>query len=171
MSFIIHKLLKHDFIKKGHKVLDFGGGNGKHSLPLIKEGCEVTILDRFNLPNKQKGLTVVECDMREYKTSQKFDVILAINSLPFLSSKDEIITAIDFMQKHLKKGGIIVFTLFGIKHEWNGQSKRIFNTAKEVSEIIEGFDVYSKREELGYVITMDGTKTFWHAYELWVQNI
>lgn len=89
-----------DFFKKelngtsNASVLDLGGGSGEIAVFLAKRGFNVTLLDNsksqlakaIKKANKNKiKITPILSDMSKFSFKKKYDVILAINSLNFLT--------------------------------------------------------------------------------------
>ena len=114
-------LLKH---LKGKTVLDIGGGPGRYSIFLAKQGYEVTLIDlssgNINLA-KQKisennlNIKTYETDARDLSKLNlgKFDNVLVMGPLYHLSKDDDRIKCINEAKKHLAKNGkIFVASLF-----------------------------------------------------------
>jgi tellurite methyltransferase len=97
---------------KGKQVLDLGVGSGRNTELLINKGFKVTGVDSSPdalriLNNKidSPNLTLINDDLLEYQFNKKFDLILSIGVLHFLSPKNsqELLKKI---QNHTKIGGI-----------------------------------------------------------------
>jgi tellurite methyltransferase len=97
------------------EALDLGAGNGRNTMFLISQAFNVTSVD-----SSEKGLKILEkkvedkrklktvlSDVREFKTDKKFDIVVAIGLLHFLS-KEEGKRLIENIQKWTKKGGVNV---------------------------------------------------------------
>ena len=169
MSQIVNYIRQHNLAKKGFKILDLGGRDGIHSLPFIKDGCEVTIVDRKILANKRKGLIKQKMDIRDFKYNGKYDLILINNVLPFLKG-DEVLPFIENAHKHLKKGGVLEFTLFGVKHAWFWEPHIFFHDQSFIKALKKKYKVIFFKEEEGDKITLVNDKVYWHNYELWIKK-
>lgn len=115
-------LLKH---LKGKTVLDIGGGPGRYSIFLAKQGYEVTLIDlssgNINLA-KQKinennlNIKTYEADARDLSKLNlgKFDNVLVMGPLYHLSKDDDRIKCINEAKKHLAKNGKIFVSFINI---------------------------------------------------------
>lgn len=166
MTHLTSKLKKDGFVKPGGKVLDLGGGKGFHSVPLSEEGMKVTLVDKKPSDFNNEFISSEMCDVRDYKIKGKYDVVLCYNVLPFLDKKSEVRALVKDCMKHLKKGGVFVFTLWGPSHEWAG--KRLTHISPELYLLLRNYDVYYMEEKEGMVTVMNGSKAYWHAHEFWV---
>jgi tellurite methyltransferase len=97
------------------EALDLGAGNGRNTLFLISQSFHVTSVDTSKeglkiledkVEDKTK-LTTVLCDVREFQTEKRYDFIVAIGLLHFLS-KEEGIDLIKKIQSWTKIGGVNV---------------------------------------------------------------
>jgi len=95
--------------------LDLGVGNGRNTIYLLSKSFKVTGVDSsevgLNILKERVGnnpnLETVLCDVTKYQTDKKYDIVLAIGLLHFLSKKDgtNLVTKI---QEWTKNGGINV---------------------------------------------------------------
>lgn len=92
---IIIKQLVSD-IPPGGQVIDFGVGDGKHSLPLARLGYKLTGVDissveihKFEQNAELAGvnITSINTDMCEFKPQRKYDVVMSIASLNYVRKK------------------------------------------------------------------------------------
>ncbi len=112
--------------------LDLGAGNGRNTLFLLSKSFKVTSVD-----SSEEGLRILEekadtkeklntvlSDVRIFQTKEKYNIILAIGLLHFLS-KEEGTNLIKNVQDWTKKGGINVI---GAKmfQNWAGDLPHIF---------------------------------------------
>ncbi len=151
-SHIANKLIKHNLVPDDARVLDLGSGEGRHSKPLTENPI---------LVDKKFG-----DDIRAYKMTGKYDIVLSINVLPFLDSKSEIRNIIRNAMRHLEKGGVFVLSLWGENHAWADQ--HITHSKEEVDEIVNKYKLHYKEESEGMVTVMNGDTEYWHGYELWL---
>lgn len=95
--------------------LDLGAGNGRNTIFLISKSFNVTSVDTSEeglriLQEKVKQedkLKTVLSDVREFKADKKYDFVVAIGLLHFLSKKEGS-DLIKKMQSWTKKGGVNV---------------------------------------------------------------
>jgi tellurite methyltransferase len=97
------------------EALDLGAGNGRNTIFLVSQSFKVTSVDtskegldilKERIQEKDKLETVLS-DVREFETDKKYDLVLAIGLLHFLS-KEEGEELIKKIQKWTKKGGVNV---------------------------------------------------------------
>jgi tellurite methyltransferase len=107
------------------EALDLGAGNGRNTMFLISQSFNITSVD-----SSEKGLKILEekvedktklktvlSDVREFDTDKKFDIVVAIGLLHFLSKEDGK-KLIENIQKWTKKDGVNVI---GAKMSQNGR--------------------------------------------------
>ena len=101
----------------GKEVLDLGVGQGSNSIPLFKQGYNITGVDcsakclhicEENCP----GLNLIQSDIRNFEIEKnKYDLILSRYVLHFLH-KDESYKIIENVKKNIKKSGLIFISVF-----------------------------------------------------------
>jgi tellurite methyltransferase len=105
------------------EALDLGAGNGRNTMFLISQSFNVTSVDTSKeglkileekVADKRK-LTTVLSDVRKFNTDKKFDIVIAIGLLHFLSKEDGK-KLIENIQEWTKKGGVNVI---GVKMSQN----------------------------------------------------
>ena len=97
------------------EALDLGAGNGRNTLFLISQSFKVTSVDTseegLNILEKRvkekEKLETVLSDVREFETDKKYDLIIAIGLLHFLS-KREGSDLIKKIQRWTKRDGVNV---------------------------------------------------------------
>ena len=106
------------FFKKyinGKKILDIGAATGSLSKFLIDEGFEVVSIDineKLIGKAEKKGVKVKNLDMMEIDKLEKFDTIINVgNTLPHLSSKDEVFLFLQKAYSQLKNNGKLIIQL------------------------------------------------------------
>jgi tellurite methyltransferase len=97
------------------EALDLGAGNGRNTLFLVSQSFKVTSVDtseeglnilKERVQEREKLETVLS-DVRKFETDKKYDLVLAIGLLHFLS-KREGSDLIKKIQKWTKKDGVNV---------------------------------------------------------------
>jgi SAM-dependent methyltransferase len=94
------------------RILDVGGGGGRIALPLARAGHEVTVMDISGealelLAARSAEVTGVESDLMSFQTSERFDVVLAIDTLKYLSGVS-MEAACAKLRSLLAPGGVLV---------------------------------------------------------------
>lgn len=116
----VNRKLKELFFKDKYtnlKILDLGCGNGANSMFFAQKGSLVKAVDIdkdvlrvFDHKNITKYGMNINLFFRKH-AGEKFDVILALNILQFLTLK-EIRSVVPKILKSLCKGGMLVLTMF-----------------------------------------------------------
>lgn len=159
---IVSFLEKIEALPKSGKALDVGAKHFKDAIRLAQLGFEVTTIE----PNEEDGqydknVINVKKKLEDAKLSS-YDVIIANNVLPFT---DDPLIQLNRLFQALNNGGVISFTLFGEKHEW--QHLQLV----EEPIIPSDFEVIHKKEVEGIVPTYSGIPTWWHSYEYVLRKV
>ncbi len=172
MSFLLKKVEEINQLEAG-KALDLGSGSGKDVRELVAKGWEVEAVDREagavkslqNIPN----ITAIETNIETFLIKENyFDLILASNSLPFIGDSKTIFETLKKAVAGLKDGGVLAFSLFGPKDEWNGVKPNIaFIEYNEILDLLNKLplEIQFQSTELGYGPTMAGPLKFWHIHK------
>lgn len=101
------------------EILDFGGGTGLLSLPLVKQAKSVTLVDisekmleQARLKAEQqdiKNIQFLEQDLLEKPLKQEFDLIVVCRVLHHMPDLDE---ALSLFYQHLKEDGKLLIADF-----------------------------------------------------------
>jgi len=113
------------FIPPHSLVLDLGCGAGVETEALARLGHRVVAVDKeqasIELVRKRcQGLPVTcyQTRIENFDIPEKsFDVIIALQSLPFLNEKN-FFRAIRSVESGIKLGGFMVMRLFGVNDDW-----------------------------------------------------
>lgn len=103
-----------DLIKKGkHKIVDFGSGGGRLTIPLLQEGYTVTAVDTDKRSREQLLKTAIRIKgnskliiSKQFQKEDKYDYILGADILHHV----EIKKYFRIFGKHLKKEGKLIFS-------------------------------------------------------------
>lgn len=107
-------------VKASRKVLDLGGGKGRDSIYLAKDGFDVTLVDKDEQRIKVALETAEKCglkiegivsDVSNYLINGSYAIILCNNLLQFLT-KEKAYGLIGRVQLHTANGGINVIQAF-----------------------------------------------------------
>lgn len=124
---IVKKILEY---KKSGTALDLGAGFGRNSIFLSQNGFKVTAVELHSKPlenliknSKENNVTIeiVQEDIRNYKPSKQFDVVISNMVLHFLS-REEILSCIQIMKDAANNGGLNVISVYTDKNLINLRS-------------------------------------------------
>ena len=153
--------------------LDLGCGAGVDVKYLADNGFEVVAIDINKeaveeTKKKCEGFsaTVIQGDVADFKIEpDKYSVIMAWNTLPFLSKENARRVLID-IQIGLKKGGLFVFGMFGPEDEWaKDHPKMSFWTVDEIKELLPEMDFVKLNEIKKEGPLAVGGNKFWHKIQ------
>ncbi len=161
-----------DASTKERQALDLGCGAGVDAKHLAQNGFIVTAVDNDDCAIKQtaencRDLNVIteKEDIYNFKIEKnKYSVIIAWNSLPFLDKK-----RVENVLKNIKDGlvnnGVFVFSIFGKNDDWKDRENMSFWDLEEFKKFMADFkfvELYEKqKEEAGAT----GNVKFWHLIQ------
>jgi len=174
--YLIKKIELEGLLSKIGKVLDLGSGQGTDALYFAKQGYEVDAVDRditalkeLQSSNLDIKLNPIESTIEGFQfTANAYSLIIASNSLPFLSSKEEVKRILTESAGALTDGGILYVSLFGTKDEWNGNKEGMtFFEESEAQELISSLSLerYYQILEEGYGRTKAGGIKYWSIFK------
>jgi len=152
VSQIIKDILKY---KRSGSVLDLGAGIGRNSFFLAKKGFSVTALDKdteaiLKLKKLAKKMDLkiktMQNDLINFQNKQKYDVIIAINSLHFLK-KSQIPKIITKIQSTTKANGLNVISVHTDKNPLG--SRPYLFTSQELKRFYSEWKILKYKENLG----------------------
>ena len=177
----------HRYAKEGDKILEIGGGTGRYSIALAKEGMNVTSVELVGsnlaiLRNDSKGLANIESfqgdalDLSRFK-DDSFDVTLVFGPMYHLYEKEDVHRAIDEAIRVTKPGGVLLFafiSVFAIMYSeyfcgnWiKGQAENFtddFKVRHFEEQLFTGYDIEEfedlfKGKEVEWIVTtgVDGS--------------
>ncbi len=150
----VHRLIQ-TYAPDARDILDLGCGTGTHAVLLAKEGYQIQgvdfsqeMLDRAGdrllhlPPDLASKLKFTQGDIRDFKLSQTFDVVLSLfHVISYQTTNEDLQAAFANIKEHLKPGGILIFDI------WYGPAvlsdrptvrvKRLSDEAIEVTRIAE----------------------------------
>ena len=135
----------------GNNVMELGCGNGRITIPLLKEGCNVTAVDLSDymlkiLEKKAVGYNpcIIKGDMCTVQVENEQDVvILPVSTLLIIKDKEKLFRNV---HKNLKKGGAFAF--------WYNDYSSYNN-----SMVTKPIYVFNKRKKLYGTLTEKYDKT------------
>ena len=150
----VHRLIQ-TYAPDARDILDLGCGTGTHAVLLAKEGYQIQGVDfsqemlhhagdrLLHLPpDLASKLKFTQGDIRDFKLSQTFDVVLSLfHVISYQTTNEDLQAAFANIKEHLKPGGILIFDI------WYGPAvlsdrptvrvKRLSDEAIEVTRIAE----------------------------------
>jgi len=126
---------------KDAKILELCCGTGRLTLPIAKEGYDITgvdnastMLKQAKLKSAEAGLEIkfIEADIRTLDLPEKYDLIfIPFNSIHHLYKNEDLLMAINAVKKHLKNGGLFLLDCY------NPNIHYIVGNENELKEIAE----------------------------------
>jgi len=108
--------------KSPRSILDIGCGTGGHALIWASKGIKVTGIDRSQTMleqamqkalKKKLSIDFIQGDIRKFKLRSKFDAVAAMFAvMGYLTSRGEILSAMECVRDHLKVGGVFLFDVW-----------------------------------------------------------
>jgi SAM-dependent methyltransferase len=155
------------------RALDLGCGAGVDAKFLAENNFQVEAVDLNKDSIEQtkklcKGLPVlvIQKDIADFQIEpQKYSVIIAWNSLPFVK-KSGAIKLFGKIQQGIKKGGFFIFGLFGPEDDWaKNHPKMSFWTVEEIKKLLPDMEFIKiiEKRETGAAVT--GEVKFWHKIQ------
>lgn len=139
------------------RVLDVGAGTGRYSIPLSKEGYDVTAIElvKYNLgilKSKKSSVCAVQgtaLDLSRFE-EESFDAVLVFGPMYHLFQKEDKLKALQEAKRVTKKGGLI-FVAY-IMNEYSiithGFKEGFIKECIEANKVTPDFHVVSQPEDL-----------------------
>lgn len=126
---------------KEARILELCCGTGRLTIPLAKDGYNITgvdftpsMLEEAKLKAAESGLKIefIEADIRNLDLPEKYDLIfIPFNSIHHLYKNEDLFKAFNTVKKHLKKDGLFLLDCF------NPNIHLIVDGEKELKKIAE----------------------------------
>ncbi|MGH1385214.1 class I SAM-dependent methyltransferase [Kordia sp.] len=157
---------------KDARILELCCGTGRLTLPIAKDGFDITgvdytpsMLEQAKIKASKAGLAIefIEADMRAFDIEEKYDLIfIPFNSIHHLYTNEDLFKALTVVKKHLKEGGLFLLDCF------NPNIQFITEGQKELKEVTQyttddGRNIVIK-EIMRYENTSQINRIEWHYY-------
>ena len=126
---------------KDARILELCCGTGRLTLPIAKDGYDISgvdytasMLEQAKVKASEAGLEVkfIEADIRTLNLQEKYDLIfIPFNSIHHLYRNEDLFKAFNVVKNHLKEGGLFLLDCF------NPDIKFIVEGGKEPKAIAE----------------------------------
>ena len=124
---------------KGARILELCCGTGRLTLPIAKDGYNISgvdytssMLDQAKVKASEAGLEIrfIEADIRTLNLQDKYDLVfIPFNSIHHLYKNEDLFRAFNVVKNHLKEGGLFLLDCF------NPNIQYIVEGEKEPKEI------------------------------------
>lgn len=157
---------------KDSKILELCCGTGRLTLPIAKDGYNISgvdnttsMLEQAKVKASKEGLEIefIEADIRTLDLPKKYDLIfIPFNSIHHLYKNEDLFKAFRVVKKHLKEGGLFLLDCF------NPNIQFIIEGQKEQKEIAQyktndGREILIK-QSMRYENQLQINRIEWHYY-------
>tara|TARA_R110002167_G_C12590446_1_gene644188 strand:+ start:267 stop:1019 length:753 start_codon:yes stop_codon:yes gene_type:complete len=157
---------------KDAKVLELGCGTGRLTIPLAKNGYNITgvdftssMLQKAKAKTTKAGLNIefIEADMRTLSLSEKFDLIfIPFNSIHHLYKNEDLFNTFKVVKHHLKDGGLFLLDCFNPNIQYIVEGgKETINTAEYTTD--DGREILIK-QKMRYENRTQINRIEWHYF-------
>ncbi|MDY0278834.1 MAG: class I SAM-dependent methyltransferase [Acholeplasma sp.] len=115
---LIERIIHEYSNQPAKSILDLGCGTGNHTLRLAERGYQVSGVDRSEdmlsiarakSQEKQLSCEFFQSDIREFRVSKKFDVIIMMFAvLGYHLENEDVLKALQTVREHLNPGGLFI---------------------------------------------------------------
>lgn len=157
---------------KNVRILELCCGTGRLTIPLAKEGRNITGVDytasmlteaKAKAAQEDLSIEFIEADMRNFELQEKFDFIfIPFNSVHHLYKNEDVAQAFTAVKKHLKKDGVFIFDCFNPNLQFIVESEK---GEKEIAnyKTDDGRSVLIK-ENMRYESSTQINRIEWHYF-------
>jgi SAM-dependent methyltransferase len=142
-----------DYVQPPARIVDFGAGTGRLSIPLASMGYDVVavepcrqMLEQLSGKTGGKLVTTVESKMQDFQTIDKFDMAICVFTvLLYLLDEDALQKSIAAAADALKTGGLLLIDIPD-KAVFHSYRKRNAEIERYVTVTAQGDDLYCYEE-------------------------
>jgi SAM-dependent methyltransferase len=157
---------------KDPRILELCCGTGRLTLPIAKEGYDITGVDytasmlelaKVKASEQDIDITLVEADIRTLDLTEEYDLIfIPFNSIHHLYKNEDLFSAFSTVKSHLKEGGLFLFDCFNPNIQFIVESEK---DQKQIAEYTtkDGRDILIK-EIMRYENKTQINRIEWHYH-------
>lgn len=154
------------------QILELCCGTGRLTLPLAKEGFNITgvdhtpsMLDQAKAKASEEGLAIqfIEGDMRTFDLQRQYDLIfIPFNSIHHLYENEDFFQTLDAVRRHLREGGLFLLDCFSpdirymVTAEKEEQEVANYTTSDGRAVVVKQTFLYEKSTQINRIS--------WHYY-------
>jgi 2-polyprenyl-3-methyl-5-hydroxy-6-metoxy-1,4-benzoquinol methylase len=145
---------------EGARIIDFGAGTGRLSIPLAAMGYDVVavepckeMLEQLILKNNAYDILTVQCNMQDYQIEEQCDIALCVFTvLLYLLDEDSLKQSIKVASESIKPGGYLMIDIpsEALFHNYEHYDARI-NRSIEINLIDNDASLYRYSEKTKYI--------------------
>ncbi|MEL7268310.1 MAG: class I SAM-dependent methyltransferase [Bacteroidota bacterium] len=157
---------------KDARILELCCGSGRLTIPLAKEGYDITgvdftasMLEKAREKASAEGLEIdfMEADIRRLELKEKFDLIfIPFNSIHHLYENEDLFQAFAKVKAHLNEGGTFIFDCFNPNIQFMVEGQKDLNLVTQFTAE-DGRDVTVK-ERMHYESQTQINRIEWHYF-------
>ena len=157
---------------KGARILELCCGTGRLTLPIAKDGYNISgvdytssMLDQAKIKASEAGLEIrfIEADIRTLNLQDKYDLVfIPFNSIHHLYKNEDLFRAFNVVKNHLKEGGLFLLDCFNPNIQYIVESEKVQAVIAEYTTD-DGRDVLIK-QTMRYESTTQINRIEWHYF-------
>ena len=157
---------------KGARILELCCGTGRLTLPIARDGYDISGVDytpsmlaQARLKASEAGLEInfIEADIRTLNLQEKYDLIfIPFNSIHHLYRNEDLFNALGCVRNHLKAGGLFLLDCFNPNIQYIVESEKVQAVIAEYTTD-DGRDVLIK-QTMRYESTTQINRIEWHYF-------
>jgi len=149
---IIKKLIKKHKKSKGNSLLMVASGLGLHD-KFLKKDFKIIGIDKnegmLRISRKiNPDIKYKKGDMKTFKLNKKFDIVMCMDALPHLITYKNLKSALKNFSRHLKKDGILMFSLDPVKKSFKEMDMEKYSKSDLEVTLIHDNHLRNKRDNV-----------------------
>ncbi|WP_455640516.1 class I SAM-dependent methyltransferase [Parabacteroides sp.] len=157
---------------KDAKILELCCGTGRLTLPIAKDGYNISgvdytssMLERAKVKASEVGLDInfIEADIRTLNLQEKFDLIfIPFNSIHHLYKNEDLFKSLKVVENHLKENGLFLLDCFNPNIQYIVEGEKEQKVIAEYT-IVDGREVLIK-QTMCYENATQINRIEWHYF-------